>query len=470
MTISRRKLLRRSGESLAGYAAYSMFNSGGVAFASGFCGNVPIVELHLAGEAPDHLLLCPSQSSAAWASYAANNSSILPTLPVPNVTTSRDLLPITGAPNYAFRSSLTAFQRAINNRDANKYSLAAVNYVGHSTNRDFGHDTSWRRVSTADVSSLTNPYGWAGKLADQCYADDIHAVYSLRGRTVTAEGQNNRVNIISSLSSFGFDNPRYGGAAYQRHLNDSFKAIRKADPILNNVSDKALHSAWSTLDDSVTRAATVVSRYSAIPAAQRAVYPTSQLGQSFLNAARLIRTGYFPHGSIHLSYGGWDVHQNALVAVENLTTTLNQAVGAFLQDMEMGGHDVILLVWHAFGRNTFQNANTGFDAAGRLISIPGCDHGHGRVAYVFGKGSRVRAGVHGPTEYRADDFFNPSSVSGALGWMPGGDVTNDRGTLVPGVDFREVLAQVLTQAGADPSRIIVDPNYPRSRFNLRIFN
>jgi uncharacterized protein (DUF1501 family) len=447
-----------------------MFNSGGVAFASGSCGTVPIVELYLGGDAGSHQLLCPSQSSAAWSSYAANNPSILPTLDVPGFTTSRELLPITGAPNYALRSSLPAFQSAINNRDPSKYSLAAVNYVGNSIVRDFGHDTSWRRVSTADVSSLTNPYGWAGRLADQCYYDDIHAVYSLRGRTVTAEGPRNRVNIISSLSSFGFDNPRYGSTAFQRHLNESFKKIRKADPILNNVSDKALHSAWDTLDDSVARAATVVTKYDAIPAAQRAVYPTTGLGQSFLNAARLIRTGYFPRGSIHLQFGGWDAHQNALVATERLSIQLNEAVGAFVKDMEMGLHDVILLIWHAFGRNTFENSNTGFDPSGKLVPVPGNDHGQGYAAWIFGKGSRVRAGVHGPTAYRPDDFFNPKTSSGALGWMPGGVTTNDRGTLVPGIDFREVLAQVLSQAGADPSKIIVDANYPRSSYNLRIFN
>jgi uncharacterized protein (DUF1501 family) len=468
MKTSRRAFLKHSGHALAGYAAYSMLQPSGVAFASGFCSQVPIVELHLSGEAPDHLLLCPSQASAAWSSYAANNPSILPTLPVPGVTGSRALLPIDGHPNYALRSSLTAFQRAINNVNPAKYSLAAVNYVGHSTNRDFGHDTSWTRVSVADVgpNSLSTPYGWAGKLADQCYATDPLAVFSLRGRTLTAEGVQSKVNIVSDLA-FGFNTPR-GGPAYSQFISEAFRKTRKADPVLSNISDKALQSAWDTLDFSAGKMAEVVAKYNAIPAAQRATYATDGLSQGFLNAARLIRSGQLEQGSIHLAQGGWDVHESALERIEKLTTTLNGAVGAFISDMELGGKDVILLIWHAFGRNTFENANTALSMGGQTISVPGCDHGHGRTAWVFRLGSKIRRGVHGPTGYRADDFLNPKRVTGALGWMPGGDVTRDRGIDVPGVDFREVLSQVLQQAGADPADIIPGA-FPKSSYGLQIF-
>jgi uncharacterized protein (DUF1501 family) len=444
-----------------------MLRPSGVAFASGFCANVPVVELHLAGEAPDHLLLCPSQSAAAWSTYAASNPNILPTLALPGQQGPRTLLPINGTTEYALRPNLTTFQRAINNQNAAKYSLAAINYVGHDTNRDFGHDTSWARVSAADVTTSAGTVGWAGKLADECYASEPLAVFSLRGRTLTAEGENSKVNIVTDLAALGFDNPR-GGTAYARFIGEAFGRMRRADPVLSNVTDRALHSAWDTLQTSASEFLRIVASYNAIPAAQRATYGIDALSQSFMNAARLIRTGSLPRGSIHLSAPGWDVHSKAAEAVESLTTGLNAAIGAFLTDMEMGGHDVILLVWHGFGRNSFQNANTEIDGAGRTIFVPGNDHGHGRVAWVFGKGSRVIAGVHGPSAYRPDDFLNPKTVTGALGWIPGGHITTDRGVAVPGVDFREVLAQVLQQAGADPA-IIIPGRFPTSAYNVRIF-
>ncbi len=368
-----------------------------------------------------------------------------------------------------FLLEITVLSRYSYFRTGSKYSLAAVNYVGHSTNRDFGHDTSWARVSSADVSPAYRnaQFGWAGKLADQCYATDPLAVFSLRGRTLTAEGGQSKVNIVGDLAGFGSSNPP-GGPAYNKFMTEAFRRTRKADPVLSNISDRALQSAWDTLDFSADKLGQIVATYNAIPAAQRATYGTDPLSLGFLNAARLIRSGQLKQGSIHLSQGGWDVHQSALESVERLTTTLNGAVGAFLADMELGGKDVIVLIWHAFGRNTFQNANTALSPNGQTISVPGCDHGHGRTAWVFRLGSKIRPGVHGPTGYRADDFLNPTLVTGALGWMPGGDVTRDRGVDVPGVDFREVLSQVLQQAGADPADIIPGA-FPKSSYGLQIF-
>lgn len=467
--VSRRSFLKTSSHALTGYAAYSVLRPSGVAFASGgFCSNIPIVELHLSGEAPDHLLLCPSKGSAAWDSYAQNNPSILPTRPTTTGGPEQALLPITGYPEYAFRATMPAFQTAINNRDANKYSLAVVNYVGHSVNRDAGHDTSWQKVSSGDLSNLIVPtLGWAGKLADQCYADDPMAVFSLRGRTLTTEGVKSRTNVINDLSSLGFINPR-GGVPMRLHLAETFKKLRKNDPYLANVSENAMQATWDAVDESVQRVGTITQKYNAIPSTQRAVYGTDGLSRQFLNAAQLIRAGDFTRGSIHLSFGGWDVHSNAAASIQNLTTTLNNAVQSFLTDMEFGSHDVILLIWHGFGRNSFQNQNTALDSAGRTIEVPGNDHGHGRCVSIFGRGSRIIPGVHGPTGYRPDDFFNPRLVSGALGWIPGGDVTMDRGKKVIGVDFREVLAQVLEQAGGDPTKIIPG-TFPKSQYNIKLF-
>lgn len=468
MKLSRRSLLAASGKALAGYAAYSVLRPSGVAFASGFCGNIPIVELHLSGEAPDHLLLCPSRLSAAWQSYSENNADILPTRPLTVGGAELPLLGINGFPEYSLRSSLPAFQRAINNTDPNKYSLAIVNYVGHSENRDAGHDTSWRKVSSANLSNTIVPtIGWAGRLADLCYANDPMALFSLRGRTLTTEAQVARTNVVSDLSSLGFINPR-AGAAMKLHLEESFKRLRKVDPALQNTSDRAMRSTWDAVDESVARVGLITQRYNEIPQSNRAVYGTDGLSRQFLNAARLIRAGGFTRGSIHLSFGGWDVHSNAASAVQSLSTTLNNAIDAFLTDMQFGRNDVILLVWHGFGRNSFQNANTMLDAAGRTLPNPGNDHGHGRIVSVFARGARLTRGVHGPSAYRPDDFYNPKNVRGALGWIPGGEFTNDRGTRVEGVDFREVLSQVLEQAGADPA-LIIPGTVPKSRHNIKLF-
>jgi uncharacterized protein (DUF1501 family) len=446
-----------------------MLQPTGAAFASSFCGGIPIIELHLNGEAPDHLLLPPAEGTTAWNSLLANNPSLAPTLPVAGLGT-RSLLTIRGNSSYGFHPNLTNFQAAMNNLDANKYSLASVNYCGHSTNRDFGHDTSWMKVSSADVRDY-NPtrlmYGWAGLLADQCYAHDPGAVFSFRNMTLTAKGARSKVNVLRDLNSLGMMAPR-GGEMNGFYIDRMFKALRKTEPSLGNISDTALREAWNAVDVSTDLAGKAVQKYNQIPASMRATYGNDHLSQQFLNAARLIRSGTLTSGSIHLAHGGWDVHENALPRIHALTNELNGAIGSFLRDMEAGAHDVILIVWHAFGRNSFQNQNTMLDANGRTISVPGNDHGHGRVVHIFGRGSRIYPGVHGPSGYRPEDFENPSNVRGAVGWIPGGEFTVDRGVSVPGVDFREVLAQVLQQVGADPVKIIPQ-SFPKSRYNIKIF-
>lgn len=140
-------------------------------------------------------------------------------------------------------------------------------------------------------------------------------------------------------------------------------------------------------------------------------YPSTPLGDglklfaALINGKQNLRIGY-------VLLGGFDTHADQLQHHPQLMTTLSQAVGAFVNDLEANGTDgdTLILTWSEFGRRVAENSSGGTD--------------HGTAAPLFVAGGSVKGGVYGEPP----------------------DLTNlDDGNLKFAVDFRSVYATVLEQ-------------------------
>jgi len=123
-----------------------------------------------------------------------------------------------------------------------------------------------------------------------------------------------------------------------------------------------------------------------------------------------------------VSHGGFDTHSAQLNQHATLLTTLGEAVGAFLQDIDRQGRaqDVLVMTFSEFGRRISENASRGTD--------------HGAAAPLFLLGRPVAGGLTGPAPTLADD--------------PTADVPF-------AIDFRRVYASVIREwLGADPVPVV----------------
>ena len=141
----------------------------------------------------------------------------------------------------------------------------------------------------------------------------------------------------------------------------------------------------------------------------RAGYPGEALGQSLQLVARMIEGG-LPTRVYYVSHGGFDTHTGQANAHAQRLKQLNDALAAFMKDLEaQGARDrVMVMTFSEFGRRVQENANGGTD--------------HGAAAPLFVFGPKVKAGIIGAQPSLTD---------------------LDNGDLKFHTDFRSVYATVL---------------------------
>ncbi len=150
-----------------------------------------------------------------------------------------------------------------------------------------------------------------------------------------------------------------------------------------------------------------------LPAADTKVnYPSSRLGQSLKEIARLIKADV----GLEVAFAdmaGWDTHVNEAPRLAQLLSEFAGALAAFWQDLGDRLEDVAVVTLSEFGRTARENGNRG------------TDHGHANVMFAFGGG--VKGGrVHGDWPGLAVDKLY------------------ERRDLAVTTDFRTVLSQLVT--------------------------
>jgi uncharacterized protein (DUF1501 family) len=141
-------------------------------------------------------------------------------------------------------------------------------------------------------------------------------------------------------------------------------------------------------------------------------YPNTELGKSLKTIASLIFSDINTK-VYYVSLGSFDTHINQDAQQTRLFTEMNNAVGAFVQDLKAQGRfeDTLLCTFSEFGRRVAQNASGG------------TDHGTANNMFFIGGGLKQKGLLN--------DTPNLQNL--------------DNGDLIHQVDFKQVYATLLNK-------------------------
>jgi uncharacterized protein (DUF1501 family) len=156
-------------------------------------------------------------------------------------------------------------------------------------------------------------------------------------------------------------------------------------------------------------------------------YPDSALGHTLKDVAALIASSMETR-VFSLAYGGFDTHAGQLGAHNNLMSTLDGALGAFVRDLARSeaGRETVVLVFSEFGRRLKENGSRG--------------HDHGKAGPMFVLGERVRGGLYGRHPSLSD---------------------LDNGDLRFTTDFRSVYATLIKRWFGADDKMVLGERYPQ---------
>ncbi len=302
--------------------------------------------------------------------------------------------------------------------------LSIIQGIGYP-NPNRSHFRSTEIWQTASDSERFEKHGWIGRYFDNACDGADPTVGVNIGRQMP------QAFASKSLKGVSLDNPRnYRFISSERPMageadmmEQSFRGLNEAEDVnaggsIGAIGGPAIRPGGSPLEflERTALDAQVSSekiRALADRVENRAVYPSSQLGNSLKLVAKLIGGG-LPTRIFYASQGGYDTHSGQLGAQDRLLRDLGDSVKAFADDLKAQGNmdRVMVMTFSEFGRRVAENANGGTD--------------HGAAAPMFIVGNRIKAGLQGTYPSLApEDLF--------------------QGDLRHTVDFRSVYAGVLEQ-------------------------
>jgi uncharacterized protein (DUF1501 family) len=285
--------------------------------------------------------------------------------------------------------------------------LAVVQGVGYP-NPNLSHFASMAIWESASVQSGIGD-GWLGRYLnylDQVGESPNHALEGVStGSLVPAELRSKTpVTVLQSIKAFRLQPVNEHGTQVdvENPLMKFYGSLRTSAPapygaLLDTTLQEAITSSRALLATDATYQ-------------PKATYPDkSPIASSLKMVAETIVSGLGVRVA-HVTLGGFDNHAREKPVHDKLLMDLDQALGAFLQDLH--GHGmadrVMVMTWSEFGRRVKENGSAGTD--------------HGTAAPMFLLGAPVKGGLYGEA---------PSLT--AL----------DNGNLKFTTDFRSVYASVL---------------------------
>jgi uncharacterized protein (DUF1501 family) len=295
--------------------------------------------------------------------------------------------------------------------------VAVVHGVGYP-NPSFSHFESIRIWETGDPSRRQVD-GWLGRTLAKDYDSYGHPLTGCACGTTDVPGALHdlqaTMTVINAQKSFGFT----GGSEVEAAVG----ALYKGTPgIYGALFDTAMATAQETV--ATLRAKLPTYRPDADYSDHtKLVYASkNQLAAALQLASELITTGTGVK-LLHVTLGGFDTHYTELSRHDDLMGYLDQALGAFFQDLDKHqmADRVLVATWSEFGRRPRENASGGTD--------------HGAAAPLLLIGNPVKGGMYGEA---------PSLAS-----------LDATGNLRYSVDFRSVYQEILGgHLGADPKEIL----------------
>ncbi len=300
--------------------------------------------------------------------------------------------------------ALSSFKDLYNNG-----SLGILNNVGYP-NPDRSHFRSmdiWQSGSKSDEYVYT---GWLGRYLDaQCSGCDkpTQALEIDDTLSLALKGEHAKGLAMK-------DPKRLYGTANEKFFKDVLADHR------DQPGEQPVDYLYKTMSETISSADYIFKQSRLHPT--DATYPNSGLAQSLKTIASLIFSDINTK-VYYVSLGSFDTHVNQAAQQQRLFTEMNDAVGAFVKDLQNNNRfqDVLLMTFSEFGRRVAQNASGGTD--------------HGTANNMF----FVSAGL---------------KQKGVLNEMPDLAQLND-GDLKHQVDFKQVYATVLNKwLATDDNKIL----------------
>lgn len=302
--------------------------------------------------------------------------------------------------------------------------LLAIVHATGLTDATRSHFDAQRFMEQGVPGDKTIGTGWIGRhLAVQAAAGDSnirglaindHLPFALRGPAPAL--------AVSSLDEIGFRGAK-GSKDDEDLLLATLQQLYLAPTTQSLLRDQAT-LVFETVD---TLQQLAQAGYTPAPGA---VYPEDGFGFSMRQVAQLIKADLGLEAAA-VDLGGWDTHETQGVdggGYAELVASLAQGLHAFATDLGDGIGNVTLVVMSEFGRTVAENASRG------------TDHGHGNVMFVLG------GGVAGGKVYTQWP-----------GLAPGG--LDEEGDLAITIDFRDVLAEIVSRRLLNPAVGDVFPNF-----------
>jgi uncharacterized protein (DUF1501 family) len=285
--------------------------------------------------------------------------------------------------------------------------LAVVQGVGYP-NPNLSHFASMSVWETANVKGGFGD-GWLGRYLN--YLDTVgespnHTLEGVSAGSLVPPEMRSKtpVTALQSLRNFRLQKVNEHGTVVdvENPLMQFYGGFSKGGPApYGAILDTTLQEALAASHGLQATDASYVAK---------ATYPAnSPIANSLKLVAETIVSGLGVRVA-HVTLGGFDNHAREKPVHDKLLLDLDQALGAFMADMQGRGlgDRILVMTWSEFGRRVNENGSAGTD--------------HGTAAPMFLLGAPVKGGLYGET---------PSLQS------------LDNGNLKFTTDFRSVYASVL---------------------------
>jgi uncharacterized protein (DUF1501 family) len=239
--------------------------------------------------------------------------------------------------------------------------LAVVQATGMLTTADYSHfDGQAIMEAGADDPGLSS--GWLGRhLLSRPQATDTFRAVSF--------GQ----HIAASLAGWTHATAMDGLAAFQLTTVEAAydQVMHSLDRLYSDRGRPATAAAEETFD-ALRRVAGI--RAETYTPANGVRYPTSPLGSSLLDIARVLKGVKQAEAVTVDALAGWDTHVAQNAVLPGALADLAASLSAFVTDLGDQMRRTTIVVMSEFGRRVQENSGGG------------TDHGHGNMMFVLGKG------------------------------------------------------------------------------------
>ena len=381
----------------------------------------------LAGGADSHNMLVP-RSDAAYGSYSTTRGN----LAIPQ----SGILPLQhpgiGGEHYGVHPSMGEVKSLF---DAGKLSfLANVGTLVEPVTKDqylanekklpvglFSHSDQIKHWQTGRPGERSR-YGWAGRIADLMAEHNTNPAMSMN---ISLNGTNQFQQGMTTTEYAIAPNERFGINGYGRNAHYHAERTTAINSMLErDYADVFEKTYVNTLKGGIEGGIRMEEALEASPSFDT-VFSDTDLSQRFRMIARVIaareRLGVSQQ-TFFVNFGGWDHHDEVLLAQEEKLPELSAALGEFSQALEQISmfENVTTFTVSDFGRTLTSNGN-------------GSDHAWGGNAMVMG-GSVDGGKIFG-------DYPDLSMNS---------DLMLDRGVVIPTASAAEYMAELALWYGVSP--------------------